>query len=106
MRATGESPCVPTPATRGLSSPRATPRAHCLSVWLLWQINLARFSLGPPFRSQGGTGRNTSSRCNPETAAASSENHLELTIDRPATLWLQLAAISHEHRCQEPLNLA
>ena len=45
------------------------------------------------FPSAGLTGRNTVSGCGLAPSTPSAENHFELTVDKPATLWLQLVSL-------------
>ena len=92
-KATGDSPCGRTPGTPGRSSPRAIPTPRCPCASRSWRTNPDRCSPSASVSVTGSGWKEYKFEMQSGNVAASSENHLELTIDRPATLWLQLVSL-------------
>ena len=90
-KATGELPCGRTPGTPARSTRRPRDGALPVSVALVADQS-GQVLATPPLRCRAGW-KQYKFEMQSGSVAASSENHLELTIDQPATLWLQLVSL-------------
>ena len=95
MKGIGESPCAAEqPVHRVVLRQAPMPPVRYPSGLRSWRTNPDKFSPKPQSRFREVPGRNTSSTFRWGTVAASSENHIEMTIRQDRRLlWLQLVSL-------------
>lgn len=89
MRATGDSPRPNTRHTGSLFAKTAAPGALPLKVALVADQSGAVLAT-TEVPVSGATWKEYKFEMESGSASPSAENHLEITVERPATLWLQL----------------